>query len=187
MQGLSTNGPIGRRVLVIGMAGSGKSTFSRALSARTGLPVVSLDLHYWKPGWVRPSEPEWREKQRALLAGDTWIADGNYYDTADVPLKRAATIVLLDMPWWLSAWRAFVRGLRRPEGELPAGCEDSAVRRLRDEWWLIRRVWLGRRSEPAEARALVSKHAPDAALYVLRSKRDVCEFLAHVTFTDAGT
>ena len=35
--------------------GSGKSTFARALAARTGLPVIHLDLHYWKPGWVRPS------------------------------------------------------------------------------------------------------------------------------------
>lgn len=123
-------GSIGRRVLVIGMAGSGKTTFSRALSARTGLPVVHLDVHYWKPGWVKPSEPEWREKQHILLAGDAWIADGNYHETADVPLGRADTVVLLDMPWWLSAWRAFVRGVRGPDGELPAGCEDSAVRRL---------------------------------------------------------
>jgi len=185
MQGLRPSASIGRRVLVIGMAGSGKSTFSRALSARTGLPVIHLDVHYWRPGWVQPSETEWRQEQRALLAGDTWIADGNYHETADIPLSRASTVVLLDMPWWLSAWRAFVRGLRRPEGELPAGCEDSAVRRLRDEWWLIGRVWLGRRSEPAEARALASKHASDAALYVLRSKRDVREFLARVTITDA--
>lgn len=173
------SGSIGRRVLVMGLAGSGKSTFSRALSARTGLPVVHLDIHYWKPAWVKPSELEWREKQHTLLAGDAWIADGNYHETADVPLARADTVVLLDMPWWLSAWRAFVRGVRSPEGELPAGCEDSAVRRLRDEWWLIGRIWLGRRSEPAEARALVSRHAPDAVLHVLRSKRNVREFLAH--------
>ncbi len=62
-------GSIGCRILVIGMAGAGKSTFSRALSARTGLPVIHLDFHYWKPGWVKPSEDEWREKQRGLLAG----------------------------------------------------------------------------------------------------------------------
>ena len=185
MPGSTPNASIGRRVLVIGMAGSGKSTFSRALSARTGLPVVHLDLHYWKPGWVKPSESDWREKQRTLLAGDAWIADGNYYETADIPLERADTVVLLDMPWWLSAWRAFVRGIRRPDGELPAGCADSAVRRLRDEWWLIGRVWMGRRSEPAEARALVSKHGSDSALQVLRSKRDVREFLAHATLRDA--
>ena len=55
---------IGRRVLVTGMAGSGKSTFSRSLAAKTGLPVIHLDLHFWKPGWVAPSEPEWRDKQR---------------------------------------------------------------------------------------------------------------------------
>ena len=70
---------IGRRVLVTGMAGSGKSTFSRSLAAKTGLPVIHLDLHFWKPGWVAPSELEWREKQRGLLAGDAWIADGNYH------------------------------------------------------------------------------------------------------------
>src|SRR5690348_17332073 len=49
------SGGVGRRVLVTGMAGSGKSTFSRALSAKTGLPLIYLDLHYWKPGWVKPS------------------------------------------------------------------------------------------------------------------------------------
>jgi MoxR-like ATPase len=54
---------IGRRVLVMGMAGAGKSTFSRLLSAKTGLPAIHLDFHYWKPGWVRPSHDEWREKQ----------------------------------------------------------------------------------------------------------------------------
>lgn len=178
-------GSIGRRVLVIGMAGSGKSTFSRALSARTGLPVVHLDVQYWKPGWVKPSEPEWREKQRKLLAGDAWIADGNYYETADIPLERADTVVLLDAPWWLSAWRAFVRGLHRPESELPAGCEDSAMRRLRDEWWLIGRVWLGRHSEPAEARTLVSKYGSHTALHVLRSKGDVRAFLDRVTLRNA--
>ena len=47
---------IGRRVLVTGMAGSGKSTFSRSLAAKTGLPVIHLDVHFWKPGWVAPSE-----------------------------------------------------------------------------------------------------------------------------------
>src|SRR5205085_8526803 len=69
--------PVGRRVVVTGLAGAGKSTFSRALSAKTGLPPIYLDLHFWKPGWVAPPDDEWREKQRGLLAGAAWIADGN--------------------------------------------------------------------------------------------------------------
>jgi adenylate kinase family enzyme len=171
-------GFVGRRVLVIGMAGSGKSTISRALSAKTGLPLIQLDVHYWKPGWVEPPEDEWREKQRTLLSGDAWIADGNYYETADVPLARADTVVLLETPWWLCAGRAFLRGLRKREGPMPVGCDDSAVQRLRDEWSLIGRVWLGRRSEPERTRALIQTHGSHAALHVLRSKADVSAFLA---------
>jgi adenylate kinase family enzyme len=91
---LGAVGSIGCRVLVIGMAAAGKSAFSRALSARTGLPVIHLDFHFWKPGWVKPSEDEWREKQRGLLAGPEWIADGNDLETLDLRLERAETFSL---------------------------------------------------------------------------------------------
>jgi adenylate kinase family enzyme len=104
---------IGHRVHVDGMMGSGKSAFARALAARTGLPVIHLDLHYWKPGWVRPSDDEWRERQRTLLAGAVWIIDGNYNETLPLRLERADTVVFLDTPWWLCASRSFVRGLRK--------------------------------------------------------------------------
>ena len=172
------SGEIGRRVLVIGMAGSGKSTFSLALSAQTGLPVIHLDLHYWKPGWVKPSESEWREKQRQVLAGVAWIADGNYYETLDVPLERAQTVVLLDTPWWVCAGRAFRRGLRKPAGEMPEGCEDSVWRRLRDEWGIAGRDWRRRHSDPERARAMLSEHGSHAAMHVLSSKREAKDFLS---------
>src|SRR5438270_3177878 len=108
---------VGRRVIVTGLAGSGKSTFALALAAKTGLPVVHLDLHFWKPGWVAPSEGEWREKQSGLLAGDAWIVDGNYHETLDLRLERADTIVFLDTLWAVCAGRAFLRGLRKPAAE----------------------------------------------------------------------
>ena len=68
---------IGRRIVVTGMAGAGKSTFAQQLSAKTGLPVIHLDVHFWKPGWVERSDTEWRDVQSTLLASDEWIADGN--------------------------------------------------------------------------------------------------------------
>src|SRR3984885_5595662 len=104
----------GRRVIVTGLAGSGKSTFSRALAAKTGWPVIHLDLHFWKPGWVAPSETDWREKQCGVLAGNAWIADGNYHETLDLRLERADTVVFLDPPWWLCAGRFFIDGLPTP-------------------------------------------------------------------------
>ena len=174
-------GSIGCRVLVIGMAGAGKSTFAQALSTKTGLPVIHLDVHYWKPGWVKPSEDEWREKQRAMLAAPAWIADGNDLETLDLRLEHAETVVLLDTPWWICAGRAFVRGLRKPVDEMPEGCDDSATRRLQDEWRLIWVVWRHRRSEAEQARAMISRHGGRVALRVIRSKRAAQEFLSTLT------
>jgi adenylate kinase family enzyme len=169
---------MGRRVLVTGMAGSGKSTFSRALGAKTGLPVIHLDLHFWKPGWVSPSEDEWREKQRALLAGEAWIADGNYYETLELRLELADTVVFLDTPWLVCARRALLRGVRKPVGfEAPEGCDDSAWRRLRDEWRLAVIIWRKRRSEPKREREVISRYGQHATLHVLGSKSVANEFL----------
>jgi adenylate kinase family enzyme len=168
---------IGHRVLVDGMMGSGKSTFSRALAAKTGLPVIHLDLHYWKAGWKRPSDDEWRERQIALLASEEWIIDGNYNETLALRLERAETIVFLDTPWWLCASRALVRGIRRPVGQMPEGCVDSASRRLLDEWGGAAKIWRNRHSEPAYARAEMLRRECDTTVHVLRSRREAKEFL----------
>jgi len=170
---------VGHRIVVTGTAGAGKSTFSRALSAKTGLPVIVLDAHFWLPGWAEPAEAEWREKQKRLLAGDDWIAEGNYHATLDLRLERADTVVFLDMRWWVCAWRAIVRGFRtRPAGfQLPDGCEEPHLRRLRDEWYLAWRIWRVRRSERERELTILSQHGKHAAMYVLRSRRAVREFL----------
>jgi adenylate kinase family enzyme len=170
---------VGRRVVVTGLAGAGKSTFSRALSARTGLPVIVLDFHFWLPGWAEPTEAAWREKQNALLAGDGWIADGNYTATLDLRLERADTVVFLDTPWWMCARRAFVRGLRSRsvDFELPYGCDQSRFRQVRDEWWLVWRIWRVHRSERERELKIISRHGTHVAIHVLRSRRAVHQFL----------
>lgn len=167
---------LGRRTVVTGLAGSGKSTFSDALGARTGLPVIRLDLHFWNPGWSAPSEIEWRERQTCVLAGDAWIADGNYRETLDLRLGLADTVVVLDLPWWQCAGRALLRGFRMPD-QLPVGCDYSSWQRLRDEWQLAVRIWRGRHSEPACERRIISRHGQGATVHVLRSKREVAELL----------
>jgi adenylate kinase family enzyme len=171
---------VGRRVIVTGLAGSGKSTFARELAAKTGLPVLHLDVHFWKPGWVAPSETEWREEQGCILSGDAWIADGNYAETLDLRLERADTVVFLDMPWWLCAGRAVRRGFRIPD-ELPEGCTYSRWQRMRDEWGVAVRIWRKRRSEPEHEREIISRHGQHVAVHVLRSQRAIREFLDGLT------
>jgi adenylate kinase family enzyme len=170
---------VGRRILVDGYGGSGKSTFAKALAAQTGLPLIHLDLHYWQPGWTAPSEQAWREAQRRLLEGDAWIADGNYLESLDLRLARADTVILVHTPWWICAGRAFTRGLRRPPGaQMPEGCRDTLRWRLRDEWRIAARAFLDRGAQNEQTRAYVQEHGPHVRLHVLTSKRQANELLA---------
>jgi adenylate kinase family enzyme len=100
-----------QRVAIVGSPGSGKSTLARELARRTGLPVVHLDEVYWRPGWVEPPREEWHAAHDAALAGDRWIADGNYGSTMDDRLRRADTVVFLDLPTWLCLARVLRRTL----------------------------------------------------------------------------
>ncbi|CAN5425511.1 hypothetical protein BH10ACI2_BH10ACI2_22620 [soil metagenome] len=53
-----------KKVIVIGSGGAGKSTFSRLLGAKLGLPVVHLDQLYWRPDWVKTPAEEWETTVR---------------------------------------------------------------------------------------------------------------------------
>jgi hypothetical protein len=80
--------------------------------------------------------------------------------------------VFLDTPWWVCAQRAFVRGIRkRPVGfQLPKGCDESSLRRLREEWLLVGRICRVRRSERERELGIVSRHGDQVALWMVRSK-----------------
>ncbi len=80
---------------MVGSGGAGKSTLAREIGQRTGIPVIHLDQHFWKPGWVETPAEEWRAMQNDLLAADCWIVDGNYGGTFDVRFARADTVVVL--------------------------------------------------------------------------------------------
>ena len=168
---------IGCRVVVTGLAGSGKSTFCRDLAEKTGLPTVSLDLHFWKPGWTEPTPGEWRAKQADVLAGNSWIADGNYHETLPLRLELCDTVIVMDTPWLRCFGRALVRGIRPHRGELPVGSERSRWRQLVDEWGVASRVVRKRQWEPELERELIAEHANHATVYVLSSPAQAAEFL----------
>lgn len=85
--------------------------------------------------------------------------------------------MLLATSWVVCAGRAVRRGLSKPIGELPQGCDDSAWRRLRDEWRLAAVIWRNRRSEPEREREIISQYGQHAALHVLSSKPAATKFL----------
>ena len=117
-----------QRVLAIGSPGAGKSTFARKLANSARLPLIHLDAEYHLPGWVEPEEHVWNARLDELLAGESWIIDGNFGSSLKRRLARADTVFLLDYPTILCLWRVVKRitslhGKVRPDAA--PGCPEN--------------------------------------------------------------
>ena len=89
---------IGDRILILGCPGSGKSTFARALAARTGLPLVHLDNIWWRADGTHVPREAFDLALGELLRGEQWIMDGDYSRTYEVRIRAADTVIFLDYP-----------------------------------------------------------------------------------------
>jgi adenylate kinase family enzyme len=160
-----------RRVAVIGCGGSGKSTFARALGARLGLPVVHLDRHYWRPGWVPTPDAEWRRVQHELVSRDRWVIDGNYGSTLDLRLAAADTVVFLDLPR-----RSCLRGVLARWARGHGRCVQAEGCPERVSLAFLRWVWRYPREGRLRVLAAIRAHAgPDVV--VVRSRRDAVRLI----------
>ena len=101
------------RIVVVGVTGSGKTTFARSLSKLLGVPHVELDSLHWEPNWTQAPLDRFRHRISAATACESWVVDGNYSVSRDITWPRATTLVWLDYPLSLILWRLWWRVLRR--------------------------------------------------------------------------
>ena len=87
-----------KRVVVIGCPGAGKSTFSRKLAAKTGLPLHYLDMIWHRADRTVIGREEFDLQLGRLVKEDEWIIDGNYARTLPVRLAYCDTVVFFDLP-----------------------------------------------------------------------------------------
>ena len=88
-----------KKAIVIGCPGSGKSTFARALHAKTDLPLFHLDMMYWNADKTTVEKSLFLQRLSEVLAHDEWIIDGNYGSTMEMRLKECDTVFFLDFPY----------------------------------------------------------------------------------------
>ena len=84
------------RIVVLGCPGSGKSTFARRLSEKTGIPLFHLDNIWWRADRTHISREEFDSRLETLMRGGSWILDGDYSRTYEMRIRAAGTVIFLD-------------------------------------------------------------------------------------------
>ncbi len=174
---------LGRRIMIIGSGGAGKSTLARQLGERLGLPVIHLDREHWQPGWVEPPRAEWEARVAELVAGERWIIDGNYGGTVGLRLAAADTVIFLDFPRVLCVWRVVQRFLAyrgRSRPDMTPGCPEQ----LDAEF--LRWIWhvFPRKTRPTILN-LLTEHGAGKSIHILRTPRQVAALLASMATTQS--
>lgn len=168
-----------RRVVLFGSPGSGKSTFARALSARTGLPHVERDTL----GTL--GSPAYRAAVRRMACAERWIFDGATTQADTEVYSRADTVVVLAYPRWVVMERVIRRTVRRALIRLVS--RDRAREPLA---WTRRNhavtsAWSTYRLRHREADALAARHDLVGATIVrLSTPRDAAAWLSSAVEQD---
>ncbi|MGA7871715.1 MAG: hypothetical protein WCA22_12545 [Candidatus Binatus sp.] len=155
------------RIVILGRAGSGKTTFARRLSARTGAPVICLD-EIWQPNWTKGDVLTFRTLIKEAHAGETWISDGNFAAaTFDIRLTRATLVIWLDRPKLFCAARAITRVFQPGEHH-----------RIGDLSKVLRFIRSFDRLNRPQIEAQRIKYGPNVPVRRLTSDREIADFLS---------
>lgn len=166
---------MGRRIVVIGNAGGGKSRLAEGLTHSTGIPLYRLDAIQWNPGWVQTPEAEFRHKHDELAEREEWILDGvASWDSIVYRIERCDTIVYVDLPLWNHYWWAAKRQFQclfRPRPNFVPDCPMLPMTGA-----LVRMMWWIHKALRPNLKELIEAQRDDKCLYVLRSRKEVNQF-----------
>ena len=163
-----------KRVMVIGAPGTGKSTFAKKLAAKTGLPLIHLDLYYHdKSKNYYENKEAWKSQVEEMTAGECWIIDGNYGRTMAERMKWADTIIYFDLPRALALRGIAKRRLaaqRAKRDDMPSDWHESAG------WSFVCGVWNYKKKYGEDIARLLEDNK-DKQVVVFKSRKETEEYL----------
>lgn len=116
------------KIAIIGPSGAGKSTLAQQLGPILGLKVFHLDRFFWQPDWTRESSETRIDLLQSFVEENHWVIEGTYFNSSDLHLQEADTIIYLDISPFVCLRRKIRRHFEykgRPRRDIPKGSSDK--------------------------------------------------------------
>ena len=102
-----------KRILVIGVTSSGKSTLAETLARRFNMDFIELDALHWEPNWKGAPPEVFRARVEKAIQAEKWAVAGNYHVVRDILWPKAEAVIWLDYPLMTVFWQLTRRTFRR--------------------------------------------------------------------------
>ncbi len=158
-----------KRIAIIGLPGSGKSTFAKKLGKMLRIAVHHLDKHMFDGG-VKRDKQEFLSIKERLVNEESWIIEGCAISTLEMRFARADTIIYFHLSRWRCICRVFKRLLIFDKQTMDTGCLKGV------NWPLIKYIWNFNRDKQKIIEGL-RKRYPNVEFLIFRQSQDPNKYL----------
>ena len=103
-----------KKIMIFGIPGSGKSTFSALLAVLLHIPLYHLDRYFYTQRWKERAYNEFLAIQESFVEKESWIIDGNATRSLEIRFKKADVVLYFRFNRLLCLWRIFKRRVFPP-------------------------------------------------------------------------
>jgi len=161
------------RVAIIGLPGSGKSTFAVQLGQSLDIPVYHLDRYAFLSGGKKLDKESFLQIQQDLVNGSSWIIEGCALSSLEMRVARADAVFYFRLPRLLCIWRIFKRYFFPDKTLLDKG--EGCTQVL--NWELIKYTWNFVRDKKQEIDAMRTKY-PKVKFIEFKSSSEAATYLS---------
>lgn len=144
-----------KKIIIIGTAGSGKTTVADILGKELNLPVFYMDRVFFYPDWKMKPNKESMKELLNICDGDKWIIDSMGQNTARDFYSKADLAIFLEISRFLCYFNIMKRRIKclyKPRHETPDGSNDRIY------FSLLKKVWKNTKKRQAEWHRILKKN-----------------------------